>query len=183
MKKIAGMACVIGLFAAAVQAGESATTPADAKEKVGIYDSRAIVVAFVGSEIYKATDGKHVNEMMAEFNKAKAEGNQKRVAELEAEGNALQVKLHKQGFSTAPVDEILEHIKNQVPEIAKAAGVGPIISKWDKEALAKHETAEKVDVTMALVDAFHPTGKQRIAAAEIQTHQPIPLKQAENLKD
>ena len=39
----------------------------DAKEikRIGIYDSRAITVAFVGSEVYKATAGKEKAELEA----------------------------------------------------------------------------------------------------------------------
>ena len=48
---------------------------------------------------------------------------------------ARRKQSHRQGFSTAPVDEILEHIKDDLPKIAKKAGVGSIISKWDEEAL------------------------------------------------
>jgi hypothetical protein len=66
-------------------------------------------------------------------------------AELDAWGKALQIQLHKQGFSTAPVDDFLKHIKDKMPEIAKSAGVGPIVSKWDKETLAKYKSAEQVD--------------------------------------
>jgi hypothetical protein len=118
-------------------AQEPATNPPGGKQRVGVYDSRAIAVAFMGSEVYQATVGKQLTAMRAEHDAAKAAGNQKRVAELEAEGQARQVLLHKQGFSTAPVDDILTLIQDKMPEIAKAAGVGPIVSKWDKEALAK----------------------------------------------
>jgi hypothetical protein len=140
-------------------------------------------MAFVGSAAHKASDGKKMAEMKAEYDKAKAEGNQKRVAELDAWGNAQQALLHKQGFSTAPVDDILKHIKDQMPEIAKAAGVGVIVSKWDKETLAKYKSLELVDVTMALVNAFHPTEQQLKAAIDIQKQPPISLEEAENIKD
>lgn len=175
--------CVLGLCVGAVPAEEPAALQPEAKLRVGVYDSRAIVVAFVGSPAYKAADGKKLTEMMAEHERAKADGNQNRVAELEAQGKAQQVLLHKQGFSTAPVDEILKHIKDQIPEIAKAAGVGPIVSKWDKEALAKYKSAELVDVTMALVDAFKPNDRQRKSAIEIQKHDPIPLEKAGKIDD
>jgi len=183
MKTVGCMVCVVGLCVVAVLAEEPAATRSDAKLRVGVYDSRAIAVAFVNSAAYKASDGKKLAEMNAEHDKAKAEGNQKRVAELEAWGKAQQALLHKQGFSTAPVDDILKHIKDQMPEIAKAAVVGPIVSKWDKQALAKYKSAELVDVTMALVNAFHPTEKQKQWAIEIQKQDPIPLEQAEKIGD
>lgn len=154
-----------------------------AAKRIGVYDSRAIAVAFVGSDVWKAANGKKLAAMKAEYTKAKAEGDRKRMTELEAQGQAQQALLHKQGFSTAPVDDILKHIQDKIPEIAKAAGAGPIVSKWDKETLAKYKSAEQVDVTMALVDAFQPAKRQRDFAIDIQKKTPIPLKDAENIKD
>ena len=174
---------IVGLCVLGALAEDPATRSADAKMRVGVYDSRAILMAFVGSAAHKASDGKKMAEMRAEYDKAKAEGNQKRVAELDAWGNAQQALLHKQGFSTAPVDDILKHIKDQMPEIGKVAGVGVIVSKWDKETLAKYKSAELVDVTMALVNAFHPTEQQLKASIDIQKQPPISLEEAENIKD
>ena len=159
----------------------SVATSSDAKVRVGVYDSRAIAVAFVDSEAYQASAGKQLAAMAAQYREAKAAGNQKRVAELEAQGNAQQILLHKQGFSTAPVDDILAHIKDRMPDIAKAAGVGPIVSKWDQDALAKYKSAELVDVTMPLVRAFHPTERQLGLAIDIQKQAPISLEEAEKM--
>ena len=122
-------------------------------------------------------------DLKAEHAKAKAEGDQKRIAELEAEGAARQKLMHTQGFSTAPVDNILEQIKDSLPAIKKKTGVTVLVSKWDKDTLAKHPSAEMVDVTMALVDAFNPSERQRTSAIEIQKHDPIPLEQVEKIKD
>jgi hypothetical protein len=145
--------------------------------RVGTYDSRAIAVAFVGSEAFN----KWITNLKMESDKAKAEGNQKGVADLEAQAVKQQALLHKQAFSTAPVDNILEHIKDKIPKIAKAAGVGPIVSKWNNDALAKYKSAELVDVTMALVEALHPNDRQLKIAKEIQKNPPIPIEEAEKI--
>jgi hypothetical protein len=152
-----------------------------AKVRVGVYDSRAIVVAFMGSEAYQATLGKELAAVRTEYNQAKAAGDTKRAAELEAQGKAQQTLLHKQGFSTAPVDEILKCIAGQMPEIANTAGVSAIVSKWDKDALAKYKSAELVDVTMPLVNAFHPKEGQLKFAIDVQKYPPISLEDAEKL--
>ena len=88
-----------------------------------------------------------------------------------------------QGFSTAPVDSILEQIKDLLPGIKEKAGVDLLVSKWDEETLALHPSAKRVDVTVQLIDAFSPSERQRKHAIEIQKHKPIPLDQAENIKD
>lgn len=121
--------------------------------------------------------------LFAEHQKAKANGDTKRVKELEAEGKARQKRAHTQGFSTAPVDDLLEHIKDQLPEIKTRAGVSVLISKWDKQELAKHPSAQQVDVTLALVDAFKPSEKQRKSAIQIQQHKPISIREAERIED
>jgi len=180
---IAALAVVFVLAAALVAiAGctrTSALSPATPKERIGVYDSRAIAVAFVGSPAYNASRGKKLAEMKAAHDKAKAEGGHKRVAELEAWGKAQQALLHRQAFSTAPVDGILVQIKDRLPAIKKEAGVSVLVSKWDKDTLATHLSAERIDVTTALIDAFDPTERQRKSAIEIQKRKPIPLDRAE----
>ena len=89
---------------------------------------------------------------------------------------AWQEKAHRQAFGTAPVDDLLLYITNALPEIRKDAGVTAIISKWDEPQLRKHPGAQIVDVTMKLVDAFHPNERQRKAAIEIRRRKPIALR-------
>ena len=166
--------CLLFLFAGcatAMYAAEPATSLG--KQRIGVYDSRAVAVAFAGSEAHKAW----MEPLITEHRKAKAAGDTKRVAELEAEGKARQKRAHTQAFSTAPVDDILEEIKGQLPQIRKNAGASVLISKWDKEQLARYRATEQVDVTMALVDAFKPSEKQRKRAIEIQQRDPIPISQ------
>lgn len=146
------------------------------KERIGVYDSRAIAVAFAGSQAHV----EQIRQLKAEHQKAKEAGDLEKVAKLEAEGEAQQAKMHQQGFSTAPVDELLLHITNALPEIQKAAGVTALISKWDEAGLKNHPGAEKVDVTMKLVEAFHPNERQRKFAIDIQKTKPVSLEQAKD---
>jgi len=146
---------------------------------IGIYDSRAVAIAFAGS----APFNQWLTALKTEHAKAKAAGDQKRVAELEAEGAARQHLMHMQGFSTAPVTNILNQIQDQLPAIKQKAGVTVLVSKWDQDALAKYKNAAQVDVTMALVDAFNPNERQRKNAIAVLEHKPIPLEQAEQIKD
>ena len=90
--------------------------------------------------------------------------------------------MHKQAFSTAPVTNILEMIKDRLPAIREDAGVHMLVSRWDKAALAKYKHAQTVDVTVPLIGALNPTERQRQSAIEIQKHEPIPLQKAEKIK-
>lgn len=161
---------------AALQAAEPASIP---KERVGVYDSRAIAVAYVGS----AAHNKRMDAMQTELARANAAGDTKRARELQSQGASLQRTLHEQGFSTAPVDDLLKLVEERLPAIRKEAGVTELISKWDEGTLGKHAGAERVDVTMALVKAFDPNERQMKTAVEIQKHQPIPRDKAKRIKD
>ena len=114
-------------------------------------------------------------ESEAEHGKAKAAGDEKRVKELEAEGKAQQELLHKQGFSTWPVDNILDQIKGEIPEIAKQAGVDVIISKWD--IVYQGSGVEFIDVTDLMVKQFNPDEETLKVLKELQKHAPVSLEE------
>ena len=172
--------CVVAsMMALTGCARESASAPAGARERIGVYDSRAIAVAFAGSEVFN----EWMSALAEEHAKATAAGDQKRVAELEAEAAERQKLMHKQGFSTAPVDNILEQVRDRLPAIKEKTGVSVLVSKWDTDMLAKHSATERVDVTIELIDAFNPNERQRRSAIEIQKHKPIPLNRAGGIRD
>ena len=148
------------------------------KERIGIYDSRSVAIASAGSPYFK----KQFEDLKAKHEKAKAAGDEQEVRKLEAQGQAWQKQMHRQGFSTAPVDDILAHIADSLPKIRESNNVSVLVSKWDKAELAKHPGAEQVDVTMQLVDALQPGDQQRKFAIEAQKHPPIPLEQADKIE-
>ncbi len=164
------LVCVV-VFAAGCRSCEREST--DAGERVGIYDSRAVASAYAHSE------WNEVGAKMAEMEKAKAAGDTKKIAELEAWGPAQQEKLHRQGFSTAPVDDLLEHIKDKLPEIARQADVSVLVSKWDKKTLKRYKSAELIDVTDLIVAPFKPAEKQLRVIEQMKEKKPIPLWQLE----
>jgi hypothetical protein len=154
----------------AVAAGSIAVAaePTKAPERIGVYDSRAIAMAYAGSSYQKHDQ----EELTAKHKKAKEAGDQKEASKLEAQGQANSAKLHKQGFGTAPVDDLLAHVSKALPKIQKFTGVTALVSKWNKAELKKHPNAEQVDVTMQLVDAFHPDDGARKNAIDIQKKKP-----------
>ena len=143
-------------------------------EKIGVYDSRAVAIAWVGTEEFKQS----LDVLRKESEQAKASGDRDRAAALEKKGAAMQQRLHEQGFSTAPVDDILDHFRDQLAEIRLATGAAALVSKWDEAALAKHAGAEQLDVTEKLVDALRPNDQQRKTALEIVRIRPVPLAEA-----
>jgi hypothetical protein len=149
------------------------------KIRIGTYDSRAVAVAYAGSEHFS----NWLKNLKADHARAKANGDTVLAARLEATGADRQKRMHRQAFSTASVDDIMEEIQEKLPAIRAEAGVDVLVSKWDKETLRDYPNAQEVDVTMALIDALAPTDRQRKYAIDIQKKNPIPLEQAKNFRD
>ncbi len=145
--------------------------------RVGTFDSRALALAYYRSEPFNA----QIQKLKAEHEKAKAAGNEQRAKELSAEGQAQQELGHKQGFGTWPVDNILETIKRQIPEIARQANVDVIVSKWN--IVYQRPGVEFVDVTDLMVKPFNPDEATLKIIKEIQKQDPIPLEELKNPED
>ena len=144
-------------------------------QRIGTYDSRSVVIAYAGSEIFRETVGREMEQKQAELKEAEAAGDEERVKALNAWGEAWQAQAHLQAFSTAPVDEILALIPEQLAGIQEKASVDILLSKWDEAGLGKYPSAVRIDVTMQLIDAFNPGEQQRQFAMEVQTKDPVPL--------
>lgn len=184
MKALTRVVCVSGLCVMGVLGGEQTAKPNAGKLRVGTYDSRVIAMAYCFSPACQSAEGKTVAACNSELAKAKATGDKKQVADVEAKYSDLiktQIRRHRQVYSTAPIDDLLIHIKDQMPGIAKTAGVSVIISKWDKIALKEYKGAESVDVTEAMAKALHPPDENLKAALELLKTDPIPLEKAEKM--
>ena len=145
--------------------------------RVGTFDSRALAMAYYRSAEFV----QYMQELRAEHEKAKAAGDEKRVKELEVKGPAQQELIHKQGFSTWPVDNILEKIKGKIPEIAKQADVNVIVCKWD--IVYQQNGVEFIDVTDLMVKPFNPDEATLKIIKDIQKLDPVPLEELKNHQD
>jgi hypothetical protein len=171
-------------------AGQSQQKPPGSKVRVGTFDSRALAMAYYRSDAFR----RHVDGLRAEYEKAKAAGDEKRVKELEAESSdptwadsgwppspARQELINEQGFGTGPVDNILERIKEKIPEIAKQAGVDVIVSKWD--IVYQRPGVEFVNVIDLMVKPFNPDEATLKIIKEIQKQDPVPLEELKGHQD
>jgi hypothetical protein len=122
-----------------------------------------------------------MQDLKAEYEKAKTAGDEKRVKELEVIGPAQQELVHKQGFSTWPVDNILEKIKEKIPEIAEQADVDVIVCKWD--IVFQRSGVEFIDVTDLMVKPFNPDEKTQKIIKDIQKQDPVPLEEIKKHQD
>ena len=142
-----------------------------AKLRVGTFDSRAVAVAYFNSEVRR----RHTRQMMDEYEKAKAANDQQKVKQLEATRRTNEERIHQQGFSTASVANILAEIKDEMPGIAREAGVDVIVSKWD--IAYQSPSAEFVDVTGLLIKPFHPNERVLGWIKDLEKQTPIPLEE------
>jgi hypothetical protein len=140
--------------------------------KLGTYDTRAIAVAYAASR-FSPVSGK-----MKEMQAAKAAGDQAKLKELEAWGQAHQRQLHRQGFGRVPVDDLLAPIKDRLLEVAGRAGVQAIAMQCDWIAPGTQE----VDVTDALVALYEPSARTLGIVKDMKTKAPIPLDEIEGHK-
>ena len=151
-----------------------ATAWAQPKEKalrVGVYDSRAVAVAYHNStEFRKSLDG-----ITADYKKAKAAKDDKRVKEIDAQMKARQRRAHEQGFSTGSVANVMAKVKDSLPGVAKKAGVDVIASKWELNYQAPG--IKVVDVTDDLVALFQVSEKGLKWVKDIKNHAPLPIEQ------
>jgi hypothetical protein len=117
-------ALVLACAAAIQSPGQSRET---GRLTLGVFDSRAVALAYADSEYFDS----YFTDFLEQLEHAKSSGDVARVSELEAFGPKLQRQLHEQAFSTGSVDNILEHIQAQLPDLADQAGVDVIVSRWD----------------------------------------------------
>jgi len=143
----------LGIVAIVAGAGAMAGTRQDQEPtpvRVGVYDSRGVAIAWARSKTFQES----LAPKRKEYEEAKARGDDARVAAIDAEMQAQQQQFHLQGFGTWPVHELVAHLADQLPDIAAAAGVDLIVSKWDVDWQA--EGVVFVDVTERMAAPFHP---------------------------
>lgn len=164
-----------GLLVLTLGASKAPATGEPPKVVVGTFDSRAIAIAYIRSddaEEYLRAQKADVERVLG---RARAAGDLELVAALDALGPGMQARIHEQGFGTAPVDDILARIEDRLPEIAKAAGVDLVVSKW---ALAwRDPAAQVVDVTEPLAAAFEPDAETWKVIRSIVKTDPVPRDQ------
>lgn len=139
------------------------------KLRIGTFDSRCIAVAYARSAKFM----KEMDSIRTLHSKAKEEGNQEILKELEQLGPTRQVLLHQQGFSTGSIINILAKVKDKLPAMAKDNNIKMILSKW--EIIFADESIELIDVTDQLTVLFNPDEATRKVIENIKAMEPVPI--------
>lgn len=142
---------------------------------LGTFDSRAVLTAWVRSAAFGSYISSQRVDIEKAIERAKSVGDRSLTAELQAIGPAMQERIHRQGFGTAPIDDILASLADRMPAIAAKAGVDVIVSKW--HVVHRGGKAETVDVTDLLVAEFQPDAATLEAIRALVARDPMPLDQ------
>jgi hypothetical protein len=169
---VATVVCVF-LAALAVGAGPAhAAGPAKAAKpavRIGVYDSRGVVMAYARSPEFTQS----MRKLRADYERAKAEGDSALVKKLGQEGPWMQVRLHQRGFSTAGAGDLLAKVADQLPGVAREAGVVLIVSKW--EMPYQDPSVEVVDVTVPLAKLFKADEATLKLLDQLAKQAPVPF--------
>jgi hypothetical protein len=152
----------------------AATAPAQTqtnKLRIGVYDSRVIAIAYGNSPEFQDT----LKPVMAEYQKARDAGNEKRMKEIGAQMKLKQRRLHEEGFSPGSVIGIMATVKDSLPAVARDAGVDVIVSKW--EVNYQSPNVEIVDVTDQVAALFHTSERGKQWLKQIPAKPPVPIEQ------
>lgn len=154
---------------AARAATAPASAPAAATVRLGVYDSRAVALAWGRSPEFHG----RIQKLRDDFGLAKAAGDTARMRELERDGMWTQVRLHQRVYSTAGAGDLLAGVRDQLPAIAKEAGVVAIVSRW--EVPFSDASVELVDVTKAVANLFAPDVMATKYIEQMAQEPPAPL--------
>ena len=137
--------------------------------RIGTYDSRAIGMVFGNST--ECTE--FLADCKAQMTEAKAARDDSLIRQIEKKRDAFQVLAHLRGFSVGSVAEVLEKHKAEVDSVAREAGVGVIVSKF--ELIPTGSGADVVDITLPLARLFKPSEQQLKWISQLQGQPPLPM--------
>ena len=165
------LALTLSILTACTPNSKSNSTPEQlSPQTVGIYDSRAIAIAYAGSPKHEQL----LKSKREQLKKAEATGNQQKVEQAKQKFRQMQKQLHFQGFGTASVQNILDQYPQKLQALKTQLNLTHIISKWDTTTLDQYPNAKQVNITIPLIDILNPKPKQRKYAIQILNQKPIP---------
>jgi hypothetical protein len=162
------VAAVFTLLCAAACSAQAVSSNPSFAARIGVYDSRAVAIAYAGSPAFR----KSLADLRAAQKAAREAGDRDTVERLDKTGRALQDKLHRQGFGTEPVDDLLAGFADALVQVKAEADVSELLSRWNADGLSRYPGAARIDVTRALVERITSDERQRKAAMEIVSKKP-----------
>lgn len=142
---------------------------AQTKIRIGVFDTRAVAVAFYQSKFSTAQE--NFGSLHTRMKAAKEKDDKKEIASIEREATLRQAMMHEQGFGTGSITNVTKTIKDKISKLAKDEKLSIVVSKWD--VLFNGENIEQIDVTEKIVDFFEPNEKIKSMTKEIMQSEPV----------
>ncbi|MBW8034961.1 MAG: hypothetical protein FVQ79_04820 [Planctomycetes bacterium] len=162
----------------AIKVKVTAVDPAN-KPKIGVYDSRSLAIAFVGSKQHEAI----IDDLTRKIEQAKADGDDKKAERLKKSIERTQNTLHRQAFGTESAHYYLwVYYPKELSALKEKLGLDRVVSVWNKESLSYYKDFQQIDVTEQVIEIPEPNDKQRRSALEIRKHQPLTDEELEKNK-
>ena len=173
MKTRTGLIVGLAAIAAGILWGGCAILAAGQEQqrtelRVGVYDSRAIAIAYAPSKYTQ----NEIQKMYDIVHKAEAQGDTETAQKTRDTAEFMQKRRHLQGFGTAPVHELIEPVKDKLPKLAADCQVDAIVSKWEFDYLAPDAAVK--DITHELVALFEPNARALNIIAHLKNWVPLP---------
>jgi hypothetical protein len=173
MKKLLAISTLLALTLVSIAPGWPPPVRKEAL-RLGVFDSRAVAVAYARSEIH----ARSMEELIGRKRAAEERGDHEEVAAVEAEGARRQRRFHLQGFSVVSIDDILVHLEQHLPAVAEQAGVDAIVNRW---TVAHHRPeVQLVDVTEALIAPFQPDERTLAIVRDLRDKRPLDFAEVEH---
>ena len=137
--------------------------------RVGVYESRAVAVAYGRSRLH----ARALDELVKDHKAAVAAGDTAKAAELNKAGELQQMRLHLQAFSDAPVDDAMDAVREKLAAVMESRGVSVLTAKADASAAG----VEVVDVTDDVVALFEPDAPTLRIVADMKGKEAVPIEQ------
>jgi hypothetical protein len=139
------LACVLGIGSSVRAAAETV--------KVGVFDARAVAIAYYRSELHR----KDLEGRVAEVRKADEAGDRVKARLIERGMRDLQAEAHRQVFGVGPYATLGERMKGVLEQVGKRAGLKAI----GPEIYVVAAGVERVDVTEEVLSALAVDAKTR----------------------
>ena len=165
VKGVVSLMCVTLALVVTAPSMRSQAQDTPQKLRVGVYDNRAIAMAYFHSA-HNAFIAKR-----DEFQSAQKAGDSTRIVELNDWVKRFQRQIHFQGFCRAPVDDLLAEVRDGVAEVAKSHQLDLI--GWYPDYAS--DNIEIVDITGELVALFEPNPEKLNEIANIKNIEPVAL--------
>ena len=145
------------------------STNAQTVQRIGVFDSRAVVLAYFNSKFSDIRQIFHSLDSLLQ--EAKSKGDTTAISKIEREGTLRQAMLHDQGFGTGSINNITETIKDKLAKLANDENLSAVVSKW--EIAFSNKDVELIDITEKIVNFFEPTEQVKTGVKEIMQLEPV----------